>query len=127
MENRFCPYCGSENWEWMGNEYEPQEFHCHECDRWFGDDDVVRESIRHKISAILMDTNEDNQKGCKIILDTDDSFGLSSLGLPCIDRCYQEPCEGRIWFHFNGTGDDYVNFDEFETKALKFILDELNK
>lgn len=40
MENNdyveYCPYCGSTNIEWMGDEYEDRPFHCHECDRWFG-------------------------------------------------------------------------------------------
>lgn len=33
-----CPYCGSENIEWMGDAYGDEEtpFHCHECDEWFG-------------------------------------------------------------------------------------------
>jgi len=35
---KYCPNCGSENWEFMGDEYEPQEYHCHECDTWFGDE-----------------------------------------------------------------------------------------
>lgn len=37
-ETDVCPYCGSKNWEFMGEEYEPQEYHCHECDCWFGED-----------------------------------------------------------------------------------------
>ena len=32
----YCPFCGGENIEYMGIEYEPRPFHCHECDRWFG-------------------------------------------------------------------------------------------
>ena len=35
-----CPYCGSENWEFMGEEYEPQPLHCHECDSWFGENEI---------------------------------------------------------------------------------------
>ena len=31
-----CPFCGSENIEWMGDAFgEETPFHCHECDRWF--------------------------------------------------------------------------------------------
>lgn len=32
----YCPFCGGENIEYMGAEYEPRPFHCHECDKWFG-------------------------------------------------------------------------------------------
>lgn len=33
-----CPFCGSENFEWMGDAFGENEtpFHCHECDSWFG-------------------------------------------------------------------------------------------
>ena len=31
----FCPYCGSENVEWMGDALGDDAFHCHECDTWF--------------------------------------------------------------------------------------------
>ena len=32
----YCPFCGSENIEWMGESYGTDDFHCHECDKWFG-------------------------------------------------------------------------------------------
>lgn len=37
-EVAFCPYCGSENIEWMGDAFGDEEtpFHCHQCDKWFG-------------------------------------------------------------------------------------------
>lgn len=131
MENRLCPYCGSENWEWMGNEYEPQKYHCHECDWWFGDDDVTREDIRHKISAILMDTDEDNQMKCEICIENKEACGLSTLEMDWIDSCFQIPGDGTIWFHYHGydnfiTGEkEYKNFDDIDTKDLQTILEEL--
>ena len=35
---KYCPYCGSENVEWMGDEFGEGNtpFHCHQCDKWFG-------------------------------------------------------------------------------------------
>jgi hypothetical protein len=30
-----CPFCGSTNFEWMGEEYGEEPYHCHECDRFF--------------------------------------------------------------------------------------------
>ena len=41
-ENEKCPYCGSYNWEFMGDEYSPEEYHCHECDSWFGEKTAKR-------------------------------------------------------------------------------------
>ena len=38
-----CPYCGSENIEYMGDEdyWGETHFHCHECDSWFSEDDCL--------------------------------------------------------------------------------------
>lgn len=30
-----CPYCGSENFEHMGDNDYGMPWYCHECDRWF--------------------------------------------------------------------------------------------
>lgn len=35
----YCPLCGSENIEWMGDAFEEGNetpFHCHKCDSFFG-------------------------------------------------------------------------------------------
>ena len=35
----FCPYCGSENIEWMGDAFDEDNetpYHCHKCDKFFG-------------------------------------------------------------------------------------------
>ncbi len=36
----YCPYCGSENIEWMSDAFgtmgDTETYHCHECDSWFG-------------------------------------------------------------------------------------------
>ena len=79
-----------------------------------------------------MDTDEDNQMECKIVIEPEDSCALSTLQMPTIDSCFQEPSEGIIWFHFEGhyTNTDtmekeYTNFDDIDTKDLKVILDEL--
>ena len=137
MENKnfVCPYCGSENIERIGDAFEEDNktpYHCHECNSLFGEEDITRENIRHKLSAILMDTNENSQMKCEIVIEPEDSCGLSTLQMPIIDSCFQEPCEGTIWFHFKGhyanldtLEKEYANFDDIETKALKVILGKL--
>ena len=38
-----CPHCGSENIEWVGDAFaEDNEtpYHCHECDKFFGENDI---------------------------------------------------------------------------------------
>ena len=35
-----CPYCGSENIEWVGDAFDEDNktpYHCHECDLFFGE------------------------------------------------------------------------------------------
>lgn len=35
QDEECCPFCGSTNFEWMGDEYGEEPYHCHECDRFF--------------------------------------------------------------------------------------------
>lgn len=126
MKKIICPFCGCES----VSDYE-NRFICDECERLFDEEDIVREEIRHKISAILMDTDEENQMKCEICIENDEACGLSTLEMDWIDSCFQVPCEGTIWFHYQGydnfiTGEkNYKNFDEIDTKDLKIILDGL--
>ena len=136
-EIEVCPYCGSDNWTVENSKFaidNDTPYHCNECDRWFDEDTVIREEIRHKISALLMDTDEDNQMKCYIAIEPEDSAGIGSAYWPIVDSCYQEPCEGTIWFHFEGDWESldtmekhYTNFDEIDTKDLEVILEELSE
>lgn len=129
-----CPYCSSENIEvesseWAKNNGTP--YHCKDCDCYFDEEEVVREDLRRKISCILMDTDEDNQMKCDITIEPEDTSGLGSALWPTIDRCYQIPGEGTIWFHIEGHIDPrnwedvYINFDDIDTKDLQYIYEQL--
>ena len=129
-EPKVCPYCGSKNFKWVGNAFSENNktpYHCHECDCWFNEEIVIREDIRHKMSALLMDTDESNQMECKIQIEPSESCGLSTLHMPIIDHCYQMPCEGTLWFHVDGCveNEGYINFDDIDTHDLKTILEKL--
>ena len=119
-----CPFCGSASVTKCGDGYM-----CTECDTIFNEDDIIREDLRHKISLILMDTSEDNQLDCDIVLENDDEFpSMSSLDMPQIIRAYQIPCEGTIWFKVNGLVNDddgYVNLDDISIKDLELIYRNL--
>ena len=41
-----CPYCGSENYEWMGDvawSEDDKPYCCHNCDSWFGENELKTE------------------------------------------------------------------------------------
>ena len=132
-----CPYCGSENIEWVGDAFEPSNatpYHCHECDKFFGKEDTEREDIRHKISAILMDTDEQHPKKCDIVIEDEEACGLSTLQMPHIDECFQEPSEGIIWFHFEGhyknidtSEKEWTDIDDLDISTLRVILENLQE
>lgn len=82
--------------------------------------DTLRESIRHYLSAKLMDTNEDNPLEVSVALDFG-CFGMSTLEMRQIDRIFQEPSEGIIWVRFYGD-EDYTELDELTTEDLISIV-----
>jgi len=119
-----CPYCGSENLEPCNNGV--GRFHCKDCDWLFDAEDAIREEYRHKISALLMDTSEENQKKCEICLENPHAVGLSCLEMDWIDSAFQVPGDGTIWFHKeHELKDSYLEFDEMEIWELKCIFEGL--
>ena len=119
-----CPYCGSPNVEWIGNEYEPNDYHCHECDCWFSLEDCEREDIRHKISTILNGTSEEKPLKIDIIIGDSYSCGLSSLEMPNVISAFEMEGDGTIWFKIDGES-DWRNFDDFVTDDLRIILKDI--
>ena len=121
---RLCPYCGSEHYEWMGGECEPDEYHCHECDRWFSEEDFRREALRHRISAVLSGAyadSEDRAHTCSAIVGEDEAQGLSSLELPRTEMLYQSN-DGTIWVRL---GNEWRNLDEFSVRDLENIAEAM--
>jgi hypothetical protein len=50
-----CPLCGSENIEWMGDAFEEGNltpFHCHQCDSFFGEEDVRRKKLMENAESL---------------------------------------------------------------------------
>ena len=91
MKKVTCPYCGSENVKrtdhipMIDGTYS-SGFSCKDCLSLFDEEDIERENIRHEISHILIDTDEDNQISIEMPLyeDEPETFGLSSLNLPWV-------------------------------------------
>jgi hypothetical protein len=89
-----------------------------ECEIW---DSIRHEDLRHEISHILTDTDEDRQIECNIpILD----------GKATVVSAYQIPGDGTIWFRVEGDfptkdEDGYANLDDICTADLETIFEVL--
>ena len=126
-----CPYCGSENFEHMGeNDYwNGRPWHCHECDCWFNEDDYEHEMLRHIISAICSGhfADEENPLAVSMPLGENDeeNCGLSSLDLPWINSVFQFQ-DGTMWANVDGY-EEPVNFDDISTDDLRDMLKYLTE
>jgi hypothetical protein len=87
----------------------------------------MKESIRKYLSRKLMYTSEDNPLKTQICLVNSEGFGLSSLNFPWIYYMYQDPVEGIIYFGFDETDSEPVEFDEMLLEDLITICKELDK
>jgi hypothetical protein len=82
------------------------------------------EQIRRKISALLMDTNEQNPMECHYVVGDAYSCGLSTLEMPTIISMFQEPSEGIIWFQFEGEQEPR-EFDDLVRSDLNELMEQL--
>ena len=83
-----------------------------------------RETLRHKLSAILMDTCEEKPIHCNIVIGEEQAMGLSSLQMPTVISAFQLPSEGIIYFNIEGFHEP-VEFDDLHIKDLMKIFEEL--
>ena len=130
-ETSVCPYCGSKNWEHMGEEYEPHPYHCHECDTWFGECDEEREKMRHKISAICSAMQATEER--PIVCDRDDAMelhiegineaaqGLSESEKPQVMKVYHDH-EAIVWVEIEYCDEPIELTDITVTDSLSQIL-----
>lgn len=129
-----CPYCKSENIENIGkNDLEHKEYHCHECDCSFTDDDYLHQLYWENISCLLDGTSSENplvfEKSCVILPSIDEeSCGLSDLEKLNIDKVHQIEGDGKMFYHFEGTPDtdeNWLDMYELSTNDLATILESL--
>ena len=88
------------------------------------EEDDVRQMIRFYFSRHLMFTSEDNQMKVDIVLETDETFGLSTNDMLRIISIWQHPSEGIITFVLNG-GEE-IDFDDIETLTLLNVMTEFD-
>ena len=91
------------------------------------------EDVRKKISAILMDTDEEHPMKLSAVIGEEGACGLSSLELPEVDLAFQMEGEGIIYFHIYGDDDIMTNeknwheLADFSLEDLKSILKALEE
>ena len=83
-------------------------------------EDDVREMIRFYFSRNLMNTSAENQIKVDIVLETDETFGLSTNDMLRIVSIWQHPSEGIITFVLNGGKE--IEFDDVDTSDLLKIM-----
>ena len=120
-----CPYCkGNNTTEFCG------KFLCKECDRIFDDEDIIREDIRHRLSAILADyeATEENPMPFDYPIGEwdEETLGLSTLDLPWSKSIF-EAQDGTIWFNLDYSDSEPMDFDDICTKDLQDIIEEIEK
>ena len=123
-----CPWCGSAHTENDDTAASAEgDFRCLDCGGCFDGDDLRREPLRRRISALLDGTDETRPLRCSIIIGEDEACGLSSLELPEVVSAFQVPGEGTIWFHIYGDTDPetgkerYTAFDDLSLGDLRAI------
>jgi hypothetical protein len=87
-------------------------------------EDDVREMIRYYFSRNLMDTSAENQMKVDIVMETDETFGLSTNDMLRIVSIWQHPSEGIITFVLNG-GEE-IDFDDIEISTLLKVMTDFN-
>ncbi len=89
------------------------------------EEDDVRQMIRFYFSRHLMFTSAESQMKVDIVLETDETFGLSTNDMLRIVSIWQEPCEGIITFVLNG-GEE-IDFDDIEISTLFKIMTDFDE
>lgn len=88
---------------------------------------LIKESIRKYLSRKLINISEENPLECNICLVKDEGIGLSTLNFPWVYKMWQHPTEGIIYFKFDTTNDDPVEFDSMLLEDLIIICKELDE
>ncbi len=84
----------------------------------------------NKLSALLMDTNEDIHLKAKkdeiLVLETDEDMGLSDLEKNRLSEVWQHPTEGIITFKMEGSNQEYdlSEYPEFIHQIIQHINEE---
>lgn len=81
----------------------------------------LRSMIRQYISRNLIDKTEDNPLDCDIVVENQETFGLSSLEMPRIVKMWQDE-QGIIWCQEQGI-DEPAELDFYSPYELMSIIE----
>lgn len=98
---------------------------CEDCNSQFDEDDIEREDIRHRLSALLCDTSEEKPFVLNepFALGQYRSSGLPKDEMPKVVSLFQ--CQdGTIWANIEGL-DEPTDIDDLPTRDLRALSDEL--
>ena len=129
VENRItiCPFCGSDNIY-----YEKGVAHCCDCMEILGQDEVLHEELRQKISCACSGecATEDNPIDCEngsfdLTIGHAEAMGLSELQMPTIQKIFHDP-EGIVWVQIEGEIEPR-ELDDLDTSDLSDIVEWLSE
>lgn len=81
--------------------------------------------VRRRLSALLEDTDEQHPMDTHIVIETEESQGLSTLQMPTIIKIFQHPTEGIIYVLYEGT-EDYVEVEDDDTELMWQIIHDID-
>ena len=81
-------------------------------------------TLRDKLSALLMDTSEEQHLKVHIPLELEGTFGLSTNDMITVEEIWQHPIEGIIMLKLEGI-EDPVELEEYE-EAIPQIYKYIN-
>ena len=116
-----CPYCGSNDIFWSG--WPENCYYCTDCWKDFFEEDAMYEDVRHELSALIMDTDEQHPLKCEITIGNREAQGLSTLEMPVIIGIFHD-FDACIWFNVYGV-DEPMEFDDFMYDDVLKILNEI--
>lgn len=80
---------------------------------------------RDRLSALLMDTSEEQHMKCDIYLETSEDCGLSDLEKIHVTEIWQHPTEGIIMLYVDGVGE--CELEDYEECIPQIYKELANK
>lgn len=120
-----CPFCASEHIRRSG-EFEPCEYYCEECDRYFTRKDLEREVMRAELSRLIFAHITSEPLKVDVPVFESEQFAISTNEMLRIVSVYEFDPEGIIYFTIEGYAED-VCFDAFDLVTISNVIDYIKE